>query len=285
VRHSSAALILSTVIAVSAFCQDKYKVDPWPSARGTINVVAANDHGIVVLTDSMLTETRRSANGVLDTQQLASPGQKLFRIDAQTVCAFAGFASADTPPVPDFLNSVTAIMGRFQDSLRRVQGLLTVSDKMRMLEGVFTYYLTGIANIRDQRGGEEDYAFELLLAGYDPDGTPEIGRLVLGTVSISEPGRVGPLLKSVTKERSVFPITHRQAICMNGITNVAAETLQRSNAWRVDPEVAACQQTADGQALLSIDQMTALAVSLKQKTADRYKGGGRPQSDRGSRQW
>lgn len=264
-------MLYCTIILVGAFCQDKTAIEPGPSFRGTINIVAANDLGIVVLTDSMLTGTW-IANGVLHSRQLPTPGQKLFLIDDRTVCAFAGFASADTSSLPDFLNSISAIMGRYQDRLRHI-GPLSISAKLEELEVLLTYYLTGIANIRDGSKGE-DYTFQLLLAGYDVDGTPKIGRLVLGTVV--EPVRAGTLLKSVTNERNVFPITHRQMICVNGINNLALEILRSTNAWRADPAVPACEQSASDQELLSIEQMKALAISLKQRTADQYPQVGGP---------
>jgi hypothetical protein len=144
---------------------------------------------------------------------------------------------------------------------------------LELLEAVFSYYLTGVANIRGS-GKPEDYTFELLLAGYDPDGTPEIGRLVLGAAS--EATSVGPLLKSVTQQRSVFPIVHRQIICVNGIRDVADMVLGHAGTWMVDPAMAGCERSTNSQELLSVDQMKALAISLKERTADRYREVGGP---------
>jgi 20S proteasome alpha/beta subunit len=268
-----AVLMLLCAMAVPALCADNSEVKVGPSFRGTINIVEANDQGMVVLTDSMLTETRQNATGVRTSRQIPTPGQKLFRIDDQTVCAFAGFASADTPPLPDFLNSVSAIIGRYQDRLRHTEGPLSVSDKLELLEGIFNNYITGIANIREG-SNVQDYSFELLLAGYDPDGTPEIGRLVLDTAP--EHAFAGTLLRSVTKEHSVIPIGHRQIICVNGISDIALEMLNRTNAWEADPALAACEQSTKDQKLLSIEEMRALAISLKERTADRYKEVGGP---------
>jgi len=263
VRNALAVLIIWFVAAASAVCEN-VKVEPGPSLHGTINVVAANDLGIVVLTDSMLTEIQQDAHGVRTSRQMPAPGQKLFRIDDRTVCAFAGFASAETVPVPTFLNSVSAIMGRYQDWLKKLKPL-SVSDKLKLLEGIFTYYLTGIVNIRGAND-EGEYSFELLLAGYDPDGTPEIGRLVLGTDLELTPA--GPLLRSVIREFAVFPVAHREMIFVNGKRDVAIEILHNPGPWRSDPAVDAYERRVGGQGLLSIEQMKALAISLKQHTAD-----------------
>src|ERR1700735_4007457 len=55
-------------------------------SRGTINVVLANQNGIIALTDSMVTAGRK---------QLREPAQKLFKLDDRTVCTIAGFLSSD----------------------------------------------------------------------------------------------------------------------------------------------------------------------------------------------
>jgi hypothetical protein len=52
------------------------------SLHGTVNIVLANADGIVVLTDSMLTDENR--------HQLPRPGQKLFVLDNKSVCTIAG---------------------------------------------------------------------------------------------------------------------------------------------------------------------------------------------------
>jgi 20S proteasome alpha/beta subunit len=159
---------------------------------------------MVVLTDSMLTENWQDARGVRHSKQRTDPAQKLFRLDDHTVCAFAGFASAATPPLPDFLNSVSAIVGRYRDELTHITAPVSFAQKLQMLEGVFAYYLTGTANIRNS-GAEQDYLFELLLAGYDLDGTPKVGRLILGTAP--DLAQRGQVWTPVTYEREVFPIT------------------------------------------------------------------------------
>ena len=102
--------------------------------------------------------------------------------------------------MPDFLNSVSSIMGRYKDRLRTI-GPLSLADKFTLLEVVFSYYLAGIANIRAE-SQTNDYEFQLLLAGYDSDGTPQIGRLVLGIVV--EQGRTRPVLKPLPGDTISF---------------------------------------------------------------------------------
>ncbi|MGA8214319.1 MAG: hypothetical protein WB799_12055 [Candidatus Sulfotelmatobacter sp.] len=261
-HKSSTILMVCCFMAVQALCQDNANIKRQPSLSGTINVVVANDHGIVVLTDSMLTET-------VTHRQVPWPGRKLYRIDDQTVCAFAGFASAGTLALPDFLNSVSSIMGRYEDRLRNTNRPLSFSDKLELLNVVFTYYLTGIANIQGTAPDE----LQFLLTGYDPDGTPEIGRLVLRTAL--KPSAAGAFLRSVTQEHYVFPVTHRQVICVGGINNLALKILRDTNAWIGAPLVAPCEQSTSNQ-LLAVQEMKALAISLKQQTADQYNEVGGP---------
>ena len=243
-----------------------------PVLHGTINVVIANGGGIVVLTDSMLTETRQDAHGQKTSRQLPQPGQKLFRIDDHSVCAFAGFASANTGPLPDFLNSVSAIMGRFQDRLRETPPL-SISDKLELLEGLFKYYLTGIANIRSVTAGT-NYSFELILAGFDLDGTAKIGRLVLGTTP--ESVNSGEVLWPVEQYLRVFPVASQQILLVNGKTNVARQILRNPERWNKDTAIDAYERARRQNEAMTIEQMKAFAISLKRQTAKRDREVGGP---------
>lgn len=269
-----AIVILCGLSVVETFASET-RLEPGPVLRGTINVVAAQDQSIVVLTDSMLTETWQDTQGTPTYRQRAEPGQKLFQIDDRTVCTFAGFASTNTPTVPDFLNNVSAIMGRYKDKLRNA-GPLSVAQKLEMLEVVFSHYLKGIANIRDLMFSGQDYYFELFIAGYDPDGTPQVGSLRLAMVSEPVGVGVGSMFVPVTQERAVIPVTRRLSVYVHGISDVALEILHNPTSWNTDPAVAAYRNAVKLDKPLSIEQMKALAISLKQQTAGRYREVGGP---------
>lgn len=257
--------VLCAVIACQSFCAET-AVPPGPILKGTINVVIADDRGIVALTDSMVTETFANARGVRISRQRSDPGQKLFRIDDRTVCTIAGFASADTPSLPEFLNNASAIMGRYEDRLRDLPGL-SIEDKLGLLEAVFSHYLEGIANIRELTSSEGDYYFELLIAGYDPDGTPEVGRLILRMVSETEGGAT--ILHAVAQERRVVAVPAGQPplILLAGKRDVAAGLLKNQAPWRIDEAVSAYEDSVRLGITLSTEQMRALAISLKEHTA------------------
>jgi hypothetical protein len=283
-RKALIGMILFGSVAVQAFARTKPAVDSVPAPRdtirvipadsgpvlsGTINVVVASNRGIVVLTDSMITERSQDEHGVLHTRQRTDPGQKLFRLDDRTVCAFAGFASAATPPLPDFINSVSAIIGRYERSLRQ-QKPFSFQNKLELLEALFTYYLTGVANIRNATAGTDNYAvysFELFLAGYDLDGAPKVGTLSIGM----SPQQVGTvqLWHAYTQERNVFPVTTTDPIIfLHGKITRARLILSNPKPWTADPAVAMYDDAVTNHRSLTLDQMKALAISLKQHTAE-----------------
>jgi 20S proteasome alpha/beta subunit len=248
------------------------QLESGPVHRGTINVVVANDKGIVVLTDSMVTAVSIDEHGVRTEHQLAEPARKLFQIDDRTVCTIAGFGSADTPSVPRFLNSSSAIMGRFQDRLKNFTSL-SVADKLALLENLFRYYLPAVANIRDDRN-KENYLFELLIAGYDPDGTPEMGRLVM-TMAESQ-GAVGPILSPVTRELHMIPIHGSPPPLFAGIEEIAQRIADNPSGWSGDKAILAYAEAKRSGNPLTTEQMKAFAISLKQHTADAYREVGGP---------
>lgn len=271
-RKQSKLLVGLLIAVVPAFCLDKISSDQWPRTGGTINVVIADDQGIVVLTDSMLTQRWQDAAGSPHYRQLSAPGQKLFRIDDQTVIAFAGFASAATPYVPNFLNNIPAMVGRYQDRLRR-SGPLAFSVKLELLQDIFTYYLSGIENLRDGRD-EGDYQLQLLMAGYDLDGTPRLARLVLAK-SLTQ-SWTGPLSESIAREHWVIPTTRRQTLCINGIGEEAVRLLRATNEWSPDDISGACWRRSDTVAPLTLEQMKSLGTELEKHTAERFREVGGP---------
>jgi 20S proteasome alpha/beta subunit len=271
--------ILAAVIVVGGMSSGQVfgaekQLDPGPVLRGTINVVVANDRGIVVLTDSMLSTKVSDGHRGWKFRQLPDPAQKLFQIDDHTVCAFAGFASVKTPAVPDFLNNVTAIMARYEGYLGR-SGSATIAEKLELLDAVFGHYLNGVANMRDIAGSENDYYLELLLAGYDPDGTPEVGSLILNMQpSATITGE--SIFLPATIEREVIPVVGNGFVVIHGKRELAMQILQRPAPWGSDSAIAAYARAKAHSQLLTIEQMKALAISLKKYTSKKDPSVGGP---------
>jgi 20S proteasome alpha/beta subunit len=231
--------------------------------RGTINVLAANDKGMVLVTDSRLTWTGVDSNGRRKSLPSPQPGQKLFQIDDRTVCAFAGFASADSP-LPGFLDNVSGIMGRYEDALSRA-GALSVARKLEILGYFFAHYLTGVANLRDN-SSQNDYSFELFIAGYDPDGTAEVGSVILRMVS--RIGPVGSVFDVEETEHSVVPVGHQQILAVHGRRLLAEQILRNPSSWETDPAVETYDLMERHGEQLNLQQMKALAMSIEKHTAE-----------------
>jgi hypothetical protein len=81
--------------------------------QGTVNIFLANGNGLVAITDSRLSDESGSAAGF---------GQKLFKVDDQTVCSIAGFFSWSGPVFPGnktklLPTAVPAVLNAYIDAL------------------------------------------------------------------------------------------------------------------------------------------------------------------------
>lgn len=262
-------LFVTVVTLVSFFnghtSASELALKPSPVLKGTINVIAANNRGVVVMTDSMLSYRVSNRRGGWAYRQLPDVAQKLFQIDDRTVCTFAGFASVATPAVPDFLNSASAIMGRYKGALRG-SDMTTIAEKLSLLGSVFSHYLNGIANMRSAVDDEENYYLELFLAGYDPDGTAKVGSLVL---EVRPDGAgAGRLLLPVTLQSEVVPVEGTGSYFVHGQRGLAEQILRNPSAWANDPAISTYTDSRIHGKALSIEQMKSLAISLKQHTSE-----------------
>jgi hypothetical protein len=144
--------------------------------HGTVNVLLTNKNGLVVLTDSALS----------DGQKLVGYGPKLFQIDNKTVCSIAGWysdpglvikpdnvAEASYPvymAVPGIIQTITS---------RAAVGSLSNEEKMKMLSGAFKLSLLLVANVYEAAGVSRpvnslSWTSEITLAGFDDKGMVEI---------------------------------------------------------------------------------------------------------------
>jgi hypothetical protein len=163
------ALVVLLLSTGSLVAQSKPADDD--AGHGTINVVLGNDNGIVVLTDSMIT----LAGG----RQSEIPAQKLFKVDDRTVCTYAGFAFA--PGEEDFFYvSAASVIQEFILKVSSQQ--LSLEEKLNALAYAFTYQLTALSNLR-RAARQNDSPFlcwlQLTMVGYDTDGVPRIGQVLL----------------------------------------------------------------------------------------------------------
>jgi|GEM_PF-2081857 hypothetical protein len=236
--------------------------------HGTINVALGNRNGLVVLTDSMIT-----AGG----HQLPNPGQKLFKLDDHTVCSFAGFSSAaaisapgSSPKaaVPDLNTSASAIIHQYVRQSAG-QSQQSIAERLRAISFLMGRHLSAIANVRDALGNPtpiDGYRFQLIVAGYDVDEKPKIGRITLRMKDDR-----GSFVSEV-EEAAITIVEDKIVWQLNGMPDVAIQLLQHPESKSRDAALAqyAASLKADGGKSLSIEQMVALAKSLAYYTSQAH---------------
>jgi len=258
-RPTLSVVLIAGCLSLNAFGRSS---GPNPVLTGTVNIVLANSNGIVVVTDS--NQTTHLSSGQPFTSP--SPGQKLFRIDDRTVCTIAGFGSTTLPRFPDFTSSAAGILDRYVEQLRATGETHSFGEKLRTLFFLFTHQLTGIGNLQhlDSRS-VGDYGFQLILAGYDSDGTAKLGKLVLST-SLSLNGVFSPVLKEMTETTVGRELAHETA----GLGGAVVEAiLAHPAAFPEDPVVRryGASKASDHGSSLTTSEMESLARSLARHSA------------------
>jgi hypothetical protein len=233
--------------------------------HGTINIALGNKNGLVVLTDSMVTA---------GAHRLGKPGQKLFKLDDRTVCSIAGFASAAAvsgpaaPPraLPDLNTSASAIIHEYvRQSV--AQSPQSIAEKLGALASLLNLHLSAIANVRDALGnatGIGSYRFQLIVAGYDADDKPKIGRITLRTKNDR-----GSLISEI-EDASILNVESKLVWQLNGIPDVARQLLLHPESKPKDAALAryATSLGEDGGQSLTIEQMAELAKRLAYYTSE-----------------
>ena len=235
---------------------------PNPVFTGTVNIVLANANGIVVLTDS--NQTGHRPNGEPFTRPV--PGQKLFRIDDRTVCTIAGFGSTSLPNFPEFTSSAAGVLDRYAVVLRSKGGTHGFHEKLTSLGFLFRFQLSGIENLQhlhpEQLG---DYGFELILTGYDTDGTPKIGTIAIRSTLLPN-GMFSPVLEELKETTVGSELAHATA----GIGGADVENILAYPAHLAEePEIAryAASKASDHGSSLTTAEMEVLALSLAHHSA------------------
>lgn len=245
--------------------------------RGTLNVALANANGFVVVKDSRLT----AVNGT-EMHPLPDPGKKLFQLDGRTVCTFAGFASEKFETAPEFNTSAAGIIERFQQELTQQSDPRSFLEKLTSLSFLFNFYLSSVANIDQAVQGStptqpQTYTLQLLLAGYDTDGTPKLGKLILRTAK--EHGRDGqPIFSSVTENLQEVPVNNKLVYLTAGQDDVALGILKNPNDFRNDPTIRKYAEliATDEGSSLTLPEMKQLAEALVRYTEKKYPTVGGP---------
>ena len=230
-------------------------------SRGTINIVLANQNGIVALTDSMVTS---------DGHQLPEPAQKLFQLDDRTFCTIAGFLAAPGPS--DIYIDSSALVHEYARQLSS-KPPQTIREELTSLAFLFRLQLSAIATIRAGTGSPTDlqnYESELTVAGYDTDGVARIGQITLGTMA------TGNSLTSEILDGSITDVGKLLVTKLAGQPDVAQQLLDDPELAKDDAALAAyaTSMRQDRGESLTIAQMRALASRLAEYTAQKYRSVG-----------
>jgi len=259
VSASCALLLLPLIVAAGENPTDD------GIAHGTINIAIGNKNGLVVLTDSMITVT--DATG---THQQQNPGQKLFKLDDRTVCSFAGFASAPAgspgATMSDLNTNTSAIIHEYvrQSAHQKPQSIV---ERLRGLAFLLNLHLSTIANVRDAlrtATGIELYRFQLIVAGYDIDDKPKIGRITLQTKNEN-----GSFISDIEDAR-IWNVEEGLIWKLNGMPDVATQLLLHPESGPKDDPVLRAYATSipkDGGRSLTVEQMVELAKKLAYYTS------------------
>ena len=256
------------VVLISTSCSQCLFSEEAPVIRGTINVVLANENGIVALTDSRLSFKTPSGR----YQPLRQPGQKLFQLDNVTVCAFAGFAVASLKSFPELTSNSAGIL---QDLRRHLASypLPSFSEKLRLLSSIFRWRLDAIANVMDFGNAiDQDFHLTLTLAGYDADGTPKVGQVSLNLrvenngarLPVFHAEELEPIRERTVGKDLVWELGGQKTVARKMLSAAALEQISH------DPAVAdfANSYVANRGSTLTVEQMKKLAIALARYTAD-----------------
>jgi len=197
------------------------------------------------------------------------PSQKPFKLDDRTVCAIAGFASAAAvsatgispqASLPDLNSSASAIIHEFvrQSAMQPPQ---SIAERLRALAFLMSAHLSAIANVRDALGNPtplDSYRFQLIVAGYDTDDNPKIGKITLRLNN--DRGS----LTAETEEAAITNIERKLVVQLNGMPDVAQQILLHPESKPGDTAINqyAASFAKNGGSTLTVDQMVELAKRL-----------------------
>jgi hypothetical protein len=238
-------------------------------SHGTVNVFLANKNGLVVVTDSLLS----------NDQGPVGVGQKLFQVDDHTICTIAGWYSDSGPVIRPDVASDPSYPARLMvpDIIRAFVsngklGQVSIERKMEMLSKLFRFSLLAVANVDEFAGVKPNASkSEITVAGYN-NGVIEIHQADL--LPIIQDGKIKDyyIVNGVTisvNEKIGFVSVVR------GISSTAQSLLNCSDlSMGIDPIIGSFRSSVanDRWRSLSIQDMEIIASEVALKTAKTFPG-------------
>jgi hypothetical protein len=244
--------------------------------HGTVNVFLANKNGLVVVTDSRL------SNG---QGQWRDDGQKLFRIDDRTICAIAGWYSDLGPAVrsdeaggpsypasatvPDIIQMILSIIPAEEMrslSLERKMEILSSAFSFSLLTSYAIYNAAGVPQTPQQLAGTS----EITIAGYDDNGA-----LLILQTDIVPDFRNGEVYQYKAVKKTAISVSKSSGLIkvFRGIPTVAVSLMDCSDiSMHSDVMIAGFKDKlvmGRGESL-SLSDMAIIAGELEKRTAQEF---------------
>jgi hypothetical protein len=257
-RLNSLVFLLTTFLPLNQLAHGQDAKPPKGSLHGTVNVVLGDANGIVVLTDSMLTDQ--------DGRQVPYPGQKLFVLDDRSVCTIAGLYEG-AGAFKELNVSTRSKIYAFANGLKGIEKPLTLEEELSGLVFLFGFVIDTMANANDLEHVKfTNPTIELTVAGYDLDGE---GKVLKATVSIQH-RRFQGYDTVVAYEPPVIvrdQLVHQTA----GMNKEVEATLKDPMAPVADPVLSKYLLASTQRGgILSLDEMNQLASRLARRAADAH---------------
>jgi hypothetical protein len=157
------------------------------------------------------------------------------------------------------------------------QSRQSIAEKLRALASLFSIHLDMIANVRNTLGNPtsiDAYSFQLIVAGYDIDDKPKIGRIAFRTKNST-----GSLISEI-EDASLLNVEEKLVWQLNGMPDVAEQILLHPESKPEDAAIKlyATSLTENGGQSLTLEQMVELAKRLAYYTSQAHREvGGRNQ--------
>jgi 20S proteasome alpha/beta subunit len=212
------------------------------------------------------------------THQLPFSVQKLLKYDDHTVCAIAGLGQAKVPAAPQLNADLLGVVVSYRDEIQSKSINQPIAGTLAGLSAVLQFYLSGSAEINAKTGNDRtlsDYHLQLLLVGYDLDGKPKIGQLVLAVGPQQEPAG-GTRWVAHELQNAVVPVTKELRYSVGGMSDVAVDALRHPEKFNTHKIMAAyAEGIRKDQGASTLEEMEQLGKALIGLTAQKHAEVGR----------
>jgi hypothetical protein len=249
-------------------------------SRGTLITAMGNKHGIVLMTDSMVTYSDASGHS---WQSPGTPVQKLMLYNDKWVCATAGLLSLPRPrisPQPDMLSpklqlQVLGLIKFYADAMKKQGTSQSMADALAALSALIRRDFSIRADIDSATGIPDDanlnaYRLELFLAGFDTDGQLKIGRIDLALRSERwSDGKAHWVAIEEENDCKLKTIKNELTVCHGGIDTIEKDMLAHPETYTGASVMGdfIAQMHRDNGASVTTDQMKKLGHLFKIQTA------------------